>query len=73
MGLIHSHASKKRDKQMAKLFKEQRKQTKVQRQQDAPVRNTTPDPSRPLLLQPTMGALISEARRRKAERDATSA
>jgi hypothetical protein len=71
MGLIHSRAEKKRDKQMAKLLKEQRKQTRTQRQQDAPERNTTPDPNKPLLLQPTMGALVSEARRRKAKREAT--
>jgi hypothetical protein len=61
MGLIHSRASKKRDKAEAKLLNTQRKQVKA----DAKSAETAPDPGKPVLLQPTVGAVISEWRRRR--------
>jgi hypothetical protein len=67
MGLIHSRASKKRDKAEAGLLKAQRKlveaQTEARTGRDA--RPSAPDPDKPILLQPTVGAAISEWRRRR--------
>jgi hypothetical protein len=73
MGLIHSRASKKRDKAAAKLLKAQTKQVKAEAKHikgeakhGKPARDMSPNPNKPILLQPTVGAAISEYRRRRA-------
>ena len=73
MGLIHSRASKKRDKAEAKLLEEQRKA--VKRESRASARENrqeklaqAEEPGRHPLRQPTVGAALREVqRRRKAD------
>lgn len=65
MRLIHTRAHKKRDRAEAALLREQARQLAAPRH----AAERAPDPDRPLWRQPTVAALLSEARRRRAERD----
>lgn len=63
MGLIHSRASKKRNKAEAEVLREQAAQLRKERLEAEELENR----DKPLWRQPTVGGLISEAARRRRE------